>query len=128
MIEAKMTGFDKYEADLQRRIDGLRRGADSFVSSVATDGARRIRAAMLGAGYPSSPGSAPGIVTGNLIKSVQSSHEQGSLKAEIQVTAPHWHLLEFGTSRMAARPFLRPQARLAVAAGEARLPGFIEKT
>lgn len=128
MIEGKLVGMDRLEADLSARMKRLAQNVDGFVASVANDGASRIRAAMHSASSPSSPGSAPGIVTGNLIKSVQTTHERGSFKAEVQVTAPHWHLLEFGTSKMAARPFLRPQAKLAVIAGEARIGAAIEQS
>jgi HK97 gp10 family phage protein len=47
--------------------------------------------------------------TGNLresIKSKKSRYDDGGWI--VQVTAPHAHLLEFGTEKMAARAFLRP--------------------
>lgn len=56
---------------------------------------------------PSSPGSAPnndsGVLVGN-IEVVQVSPEL----VEVSSNAPYSSALEFGTSKMAARPFMRP--------------------
>ncbi|WP_126173463.1 HK97-gp10 family putative phage morphogenesis protein [Altericroceibacterium xinjiangense] len=56
---------------------------------------------------PSAPGHAPNRDTGILqahLKAVQT----GRHEAEVRSEAPYSAALEFGTSKMAARPFLRP--------------------
>jgi HK97 gp10 family phage protein len=74
----------------------------------------------------------PGKVTGNLHESIYWVKDDGQsspLRAVYNISwnkskAPHGHLLEFGTSRMPAIPFLRPAAsRLpeALKAGQARM-------
>lgn len=58
----------------------------------------------------------PGVVTGNLRDSIYMARDDESSSDERATyvvswnksRAPHGHLLEFGTSRMAARPFVRP--------------------
>lgn len=57
-----------------------------------------------------------GQVTGNLERSIYRVYSPEASSAERKTykiswnkrTAPHGHLLEFGTSRAAAKPFLRP--------------------
>lgn len=74
----------------------------------------------------------PGIVTGNLHESIYWAKDDGlssPLRAVYNISwnkskAPHGHLLEFGTSRMPALPFVRPAAsRLpeALKAGQVRM-------
>lgn len=54
--------------------------------------------------------------TGNLHNSIYQYHDVKLSVDGKQIyaigpnkkKAPHWHLLEYGTSRMAARPFIRP--------------------
>lgn len=66
------------------------------------------RGAVSGANHvPSSPGEAPnqdsGVLSGN-IETVQKK----PLVVEVSSNAPYSSDLEFGTSRMASRPFMRP--------------------
>lgn len=55
----------------------------------------------------SAPGEAPAVDTGNLMTSVQSQME-GKSAAIVWVGAEYGKDLEFGTTRIGARPFLRP--------------------
>ena len=69
----------------------------------------------LATNYPpaSSPGEPPHRRTGNLQNGVEASYSESGLKVEISSLRaggdeliPLW--LEFGTSKMAARPYMRP--------------------
>jgi HK97 gp10 family phage protein len=61
---------------------------------------------------PSSPGQPPGVVTGQLRNSVFADPVAGvgsnRVTIEVGARAPYAGFLEFGTSKMAPRPFLRP--------------------
>lgn len=67
-------------------------------------------------GEYSAPGAAPFVQSGKLRDAIYQAFvekESGYLNAVYRISwakkkAPHGHLLENGTSRMAARPFLRP--------------------
>jgi len=62
------------------------------------------------------PGDPPGQVTGTLNKAIYRVYAESDSTDDRKIyrvsvnkrTAPHWHLVEFGTSRMAARPYIRP--------------------
>lgn len=56
---------------------------------------------------PSSPGRPPAVDTGNLKNSIVA-RPAGRGKAEVSIGAEYAIYLEYGTTRMAARPFLRP--------------------
>lgn len=64
---------------------------------------------------PSAPGQSPNEDTG-FLRSKISAARTGLLSAEVRADAPYSAPLEFGTSKMAARPYLRP-ARDKEAAG-----------
>lgn len=57
----------------------------------------------------SSPGEAPNNDTGTLAGGIETTRT-GRLKVEVSSNAPYSENLEFGTSRMAARPFMAPAA------------------
>jgi len=48
--------------------------------------------------------------TGLLRRSIKRSMDKRRGAAKVRATAPHAHLVEFGTVRMSARPFLLPAA------------------
>lgn len=133
MIEAKFEGLDLIESDIDRRLAAIVAGADKLVAAVARDGAERIRTAMLAQRSPSPAGSEPAVVTGNLIRSIRNAHMAGTLSASIMAgtsgrsKAPHWFLLEFGTRRMAARPFIRPNGRAAAENGKAAMVEMLRR-
>lgn len=56
---------------------------------------------------PSAPGQPPNRDSGNLQAQLKIARS-GKLKAEVRSEAPYSNALEFGSSKMSARPFLRP--------------------
>lgn len=81
--------------------------------------ARRIRVPKAGRIYKrksvihraSAPGQAPANDTGNLIGSIhhiQGQDQGGTVSSSVVVTASYAKWLEYGTRRMAERPFVRP--------------------
>ena len=81
----------------------------SGIKELAETGQKSAKGLVSGPS-PSRPGEPPGIVTGTLRDSITIA----------QVDAHHWFLLaaayyslylEFGTEKMAARPFMRPTAK-----------------
>ena len=78
------------------------------------------RGSVSGAGHvPSAPGQPPNRDSGDLQAGL-SARRTGLLSAEVRAEAAHSAPLEFGTSKMAARPFLRP-------ARDKKAAGAIEK-
>lgn len=78
-------------------------------SVVATEAQISItRGAVSGKGHvPSAPGEAPNQDTGVLANNIEVT-QLTPLIVEISSNAPYSSPLEFGTSKMAARPFMRP--------------------
>lgn len=58
---------------------------------------------------PSTPGQPPNNDTGDLANGIET-RQVAPLNVEIASTAGHSEALEYGTSKMAARPFMRPAA------------------
>lgn len=58
----------------------------------------------------SSPGSPPHVDTGDLRKSLQPEvvRTGNTIRGTVSSSVPHALMLEYGTSKMAARPFMRP--------------------
>jgi HK97 gp10 family phage protein len=103
-------------------------GAQVFYDEV------KQRASTVGSdGSPSAPGEGPHVQSGTLRDAVYQAYSEddsGLFKAGYRISwnkkkAPHGQLLESGTSRMAARPFLRPsydaKRRAAIEAVNAKL-------
>lgn len=59
-------------------------------------------------GNTSSPGAPPHRVTGELHDDVDHEFRDGGLTGVVGTDLPHGRWLEFGTAKMAARPWLRP--------------------
>ncbi len=57
---------------------------------------------------PSAPGQPPNTDTGRLVASIFAEIESGGLGARVGTDVRYGRYLEFGTSRMAARPWLFP--------------------
>lgn len=77
---------------------------------VREDAKQSIRAgAVSGPGHiPSRPGEPPNADTHELDLSLDSILNEGRRSVSVVSRAPYAAFLEFGTSRMAARPYLRP--------------------
>ena len=115
------------------KLDDLSREGRRLVSRavyagadlIATEAALSItRGSVSGKGHvPSKPGEPPNADTRQLDRSIIAV-QTGELEARVQVNAPYASALEFGTSKMAARPFLGP----AVAKTRAEVVGTLFRT
>lgn len=125
MVPAMMKGKDS----ILRKLRYLQsREFNQLAGAVVYEAADAVRAeafqsisrgAVSGAGHvPSKPGGPPSRDTGTLQAGLKVQRT-GLLTAEVRAETPYSAPLEFGTSRMAARPFMRP-ARDKVAAGAIR--------
>lgn len=109
----KITGAQRHSQRLKRlpKETVAEVGKAIFVgASLIETEARRsiIQNAIQGAGHvPSAPGEPPNRDTGTLDRNVEA-RRTGELTAEALSQAPYSAALEFGTSRMAERPFMRP--------------------
>lgn len=72
----------------------------------------------------SAPGEAPAVDTGTLRRSILTQRD-GDLRAVVSVGAEYAVWLEFGTRRMAPRPFLGPAFEQVKPAFEAGLRGLL---
>lgn len=109
-----MKGRDKWNKRLSRL-----RGAEvvAMAGRVVYVGADMVRShafkeisrgSISGAGHvASAPGEYPNRDTGDLQGGLEIA-QTGPLEAEVSSNAPHAVPLEFGTSKMAARPHMRP--------------------
>ena len=114
---AKITGVNK----AKRRIEGLAgREKIELVGRALFAGGEAIKAeaqhsitegAVSGANHvPSAPGQPPNEDTGTLRRNITVT-QIGPLHVRVASNAPYSAFLEFGTSKMAARPFMGPAAR-----------------
>lgn len=66
------------------------------------------RGAVSGAGHvPSAPGEPPNYDSGVLANNIETV-QTGPLSVEVSSNAPYGAALEFGTSKMSERPYMRP--------------------
>lgn len=111
--------------DLQRR---MRNELAAAVKDTAREIETRIKVGMAaphsGVVYDnhraSAPGEMPAVDTSHLINSIQVEAE-GELTQIVYTNAEYAAHLEYGTVRMAARPFMRPSAEAAAPGFESRL-------
>jgi HK97 gp10 family phage protein len=89
----RVAGAAVYEA-----ADDIRAEAFRSISAGSVSGAGHV---------PSAPGEPPNRDAGDLQAGIKVART-GPLTAEVRAEAEHSRPLEFGTSRMAARPFIRP--------------------
>jgi hypothetical protein len=75
----------------------------------------------------SAPGEAPATDLGALAGSILAEPVQGQLAANLVARMPYAVHLEYGTTRMAARPFMRPAADVASAQGSKIISGYVQK-
>lgn len=112
-IEAALA---RYEAKIKQQalLAGVAKAAEIVYDEV------RLNAARGGAAFPD-------VQTGTLEKNIYRAYvpERSTDERKVYVVgprksaAPHWIFLEFGTSKMAAQPFLRPST--------SRIPAALEK-
>lgn len=122
----------KLEGDFTAALDRLaKQTAEAIIYSGAAEAARVIYAEVKLNTSGTKP-KTPGIVTGNLSESIywaKDTDASTNSRAVYSISwnkskAPHGHLLEFGTSRMPAYPYVRPamaQMDEAVKQGLARM-------
>jgi HK97 gp10 family phage protein len=122
-IESKLTG--NLEADLDRFSDRIK--GDILLSGVAAMAHVIYDEVRLNASPPRM-----GRKTGNLHESIYRVYAKDKSDGDTKIyriswnksKAPHGHLLEFGTSKAPAHPFVRPafdHVQEAIAAGNARM-------
>jgi HK97 gp10 family phage protein len=94
--------------DVTREVSRVMFAAGSLVATEAQISI--TRGAVSGKNHvPSAPGSAPNQDTGRLADNIEVT-QVGNLRVLIASTAPYSAALEYGTSKMAERPFMRPAA------------------
>lgn len=110
-VDILLSQFRVNEAELRRVL------GDPVMQNLARRAIRVEGAAkrIASNASPSSPGQGPGVVTGRLRSSIAWRPGHDSISPYVDVgTAVHYApFLEFGTRKMAARPFLRPALQAA---------------
>lgn len=103
---ARLKSMMRIKAESQRQL--LAAG-----ELVAEDAANSIRAgAVSGPGHvPSLPGQPPNADTHRLDASIDAVLSPTGKSVRVRANAPYAAFLEFGTSKMVERPFLRPALR-----------------
>lgn len=105
--------FDKKVRDAAREIE---RNVGKVLDGIGTDMAADIQVSMTAGRFetqdpakhvPSQPGEPPAVVTRDLRNSIEWQRTALN-KVEVSANDPKAYLLEFGTSKMAERPFMRP--------------------
>lgn len=110
----RITGADGVQLRLKGMVDqnAVRRvGAALFAGGELIRGEAShmiTEGAVSGKGHvPSLPGEPPNEDTGVLRSHIETT-QPGPLKVEVSSNAPYAAALEFGTSKMAERPYMRP--------------------
>ncbi len=111
----RATGMNEHLARL-RAMQGLGvsdaayRGIYAAASMVETEARHSITAgAVSGKGHvPSKPGEPPNADTHQLDTGIFIEGDKTALNVKVVSSAPHGLDLEFGTSKMAERPYMRP--------------------
>lgn len=91
-------GVDIIEGQLLKSAETVMNSAKQSITDGAVSGARHV---------PSKPGEPPNNDTGILAGNIRVS-KQGPLHTRVSSEAPYAAFQEFGTSRMAARPYMAP--------------------
>ncbi|GLI99124.1 HK97-gp10 family putative phage morphogenesis protein [Sphingobium sp. BS19] len=110
---ARLTGGDGYSRKIKRiGPEAVKQvGAVLFVAGemVQVDAQISITSGSVsGAGHiPSAPGEAPNNDTGVLANNIETT-QRAPLIVEVSSNAPYARHLEYGTSRMGERPYMRP--------------------
>lgn len=104
-------------AAVYESADAIRAEAFRSISAGSTSGAGHV---------PSAPGEAPNRDTGHLQANLKNV-ETGPLSAEVRSEAEYAAPLEFGTSKVAARPYMRPARDKELEPSQRRLAQQIER-
>lgn len=104
-----MGKFERIDTVTDTIITEVASGMFAIGSLVATEAQLLITAGSVsGKGHvPSKPGEPPNNDMGDLANGIEV-HQVSPLKVQVVSTAAHSIPLEWGTSRMEARPFMRP--------------------
>lgn len=112
----KVTGAKAHAARLKKirgaaMVNEVGKAVYAAADALAVDAALSItKGAVSGKGHvPSAPGEPPNADTHLLDRSIEAT-KTGRLTAETSANAPYAVDLEVGTSKMAARPFMKPAA------------------
>lgn len=108
-----------------RGTESIRNEAINLILSTAKSGRVYQRRGIVH--YASAPGEPPASDTGNLVRSITTQYDRSTLTGKVIVTAAYGPYLEFGTAKMAPRPFLRPAVANRRDAIEADIAAEIEK-
>jgi len=103
-IQLDTRALDKMTSQMERK-------AERILDVAANHIEQRAMASMVGGGtphQPSAPGSPPAVDTGTLKNSIPESRKTERLCRWVGTNLPYGLYLEFGTSRIAARPWLTP--------------------
>lgn len=120
-VEVKLSGnlaaaLDKYEQRIKQQalLSGVAKAAEIVYDEMNLNVER---------GGPSFPDVVTGTLEKNIYRAYVPERSTGETKVYVvgprKSAAPHWIFLEYGTSKMAAQPFIRPSA--------SRIPGALEK-
>jgi HK97 gp10 family phage protein len=104
-------------AAVYESADAIRAEAFRSISAGSVSGAGHV---------PSRPGEPPNRDTGELQSKIKNV-ETGPLTAEVRSEAEYAAALEFGTSRMAARPYMRPARDKELEPSQRRLAQQIDR-
>ena len=91
---------------LQETIRNAPQKADDMIGALAFEGERYVKQSF--GTSPSSPGDPPGVDTGNLRNSINVQRVKQLVRSINTGAVEYAIYLEYGTSRMAARPYMRP--------------------
>jgi HK97 gp10 family phage protein len=95
---------DAIYRDLYATADAIRVEAALSITEGAVSGAAHV---------PSRPGEPPNADTGQLDSSIKVQGNRPAMQVTVLADAPYSSFLEFGTSIMEARPFMKPAAKKA---------------
>lgn len=103
--------LDWYGSQVQKQVTNtVVAGGEAVGQRVAAEAKRLVSRANPTGASPSAPGEPPKRVTGALMESIDYQVEPSKQQVAVYVGASVQHALylEFGTSKMAPRPFMRP--------------------
>lgn len=91
---------------ITRGVESVREEATSLILNGPKTG--RIYRRRGVAHQASAPGESPASDTGNLLRNIQTSVDPAALKGNVNFGTTYSRYLEYGTAKMAPRPYARP--------------------